>query len=71
MNRPRRAALESTDAVEAEQLVTAVRAALAEDLDTPRVVTLLDEWADGEHHGDGSGTALVRELLDARLGILL
>ena len=36
-----------------------------------QVVTLLDDWADGWHRGDGSGADIVRALLDARLGILL
>ena len=66
-----RAALDNTNTVQAEQLVTTVRAALAQDLDTPRVVTLLDDWADGWHRGDGSGADIVRALLDARLGVLL
>ncbi len=66
-----RAALGNTNAVQAEQLVTTVRAALAQDLDTPGVVKLLDSWADGWHRGDGSGAPLVRDLLDARLGLLL
>jgi hypothetical protein len=48
-----------------------VRAALASDLDTPRALRLLDDWAMGWHPGDGSGAAVVRELLDARLGITL
>jgi L-cysteine:1D-myo-inositol 2-amino-2-deoxy-alpha-D-glucopyranoside ligase len=51
--------------------VAAVRAALSEDLDTPRVVQLLDDWAEGSVPGDGSGARTVRELLDARLGILV
>jgi L-cysteine:1D-myo-inositol 2-amino-2-deoxy-alpha-D-glucopyranoside ligase len=66
-----RAALDNTNTDQAAQLVTTVRAALAQDLDTPRVVALLDDWADGWHRGDGSGAAVVRDLLDARLGILL
>ncbi|MDX6324606.1 MAG: L-cysteine:1D-myo-inositol 2-amino-2-deoxy-alpha-D-glucopyranoside ligase [Nocardioidaceae bacterium] len=66
-----RAALDNTNTAQAEQLVTTVRAALAHDLDTPRVITLLDDWADGWHRGDGSGADTVRDLLDARLGIRL
>ena len=65
-----RAALPSTGREAAEALVVSVRAALAEDLDTPTVVELLDEWA-STVTGDGSGAALVRDLVDARLGILL
>jgi L-cysteine:1D-myo-inositol 2-amino-2-deoxy-alpha-D-glucopyranoside ligase len=66
-----RAALDNTNTVQAEQLVSTVRAALSQDLDTPGVVTLLDDWAEGWHRGDGSGAPLVRDLLDARLGVLL
>jgi L-cysteine:1D-myo-inositol 2-amino-2-deoxy-alpha-D-glucopyranoside ligase len=66
-----RAALDNTNTAQAEQLVTTVRAALAQDLDTPRVVTLLDDWAEGWHRGDGSGAQTVRDLLDARLGLRL
>jgi L-cysteine:1D-myo-inositol 2-amino-2-deoxy-alpha-D-glucopyranoside ligase len=66
-----RAALDNTNTVQAEQLVATVRAALAQDLDTPGVVKLLDDWAQGWHRGDGSGAQLVRDLLDARLGVLL
>ncbi len=66
-----RAALSNTNQVQAEQLVTTLRAALSQDLDTPRVVKLLDDWAEGWHRGDGSGADLVRSVVDARLGILL
>jgi L-cysteine:1D-myo-inositol 2-amino-2-deoxy-alpha-D-glucopyranoside ligase len=65
------AALDGTGTAEASQLVVAVRAALAQDLDTPRVVELLDDWADGRLDGDGSGARTVRDLLDSRLGLLL
>jgi L-cysteine:1D-myo-inositol 2-amino-2-deoxy-alpha-D-glucopyranoside ligase len=66
-----RSALAGTGTDRAGQLVTAVRAALAEDLDTPRVMTLLDEWAEDAGGTDGSGASVVRDLLDARLGVLL
>jgi len=65
-----RDAVEHTDAARAEQLVTDVRAALADDLDTPGTVALLDEWA-STADGDGSGAQLVRDLVDARLGLPL
>ena len=48
----------------------AVRAALANDLDAPGALGIVDGWAAGER-GDGSGSALVRDLLDARLGLRL
>ena len=66
-----RAALSNTNVPQAEQLVVTLRAALAQDLDTPRVVKLMDDWAEGWHRGDGSGADIVREVVDARLGILL
>ncbi len=69
-----REALPATDRTAAEQLVHDVRAALADDLDTPTVVRLLDDWAAataGSAEPDGSGAAVVRDLLDARLGVLL
>ncbi len=61
---------------EAEELVRAVREALAEDLDAPAALAAVDAWAAGSSvaggtPGDGSGTELVRDLLDARLGVLL
>ncbi len=66
-----RSQLARTSPEQAEQLVSGVRSALAIDLDTPRALALVDEWADGWHAGDGSGAQLVRDLLDARLGLLL
>ena len=65
-----RAAVPTTGREAAVDLVVAVRAALADDLDTPTVVRLLDDWASGTA-GDGSGAQVVRDLVDARLGILL
>ena len=64
-----RQALAITSEEQAEQLVVTVRAALAVDLDTPRALRLLDDWALGWHPGDGAGAPVVRALLDARLGI--
>ena len=39
-----RSGLDITNVTQAEQLVSTVRAALAQDLDTPRVIKLLDGW---------------------------
>ena len=64
-------ALTITSEEQAEQLVVTVRGALAVDLDTPRALRLLDDWALGWHPGDGSGAAVVRDLLDARLGLVV
>jgi L-cysteine:1D-myo-inositol 2-amino-2-deoxy-alpha-D-glucopyranoside ligase len=66
-----RKALPRTSLAEAERLVTEVRDALADDLDAPRALDLLDAWAGAAsaHDGDEQGSALVRDLVDARLGI--
>jgi L-cysteine:1D-myo-inositol 2-amino-2-deoxy-alpha-D-glucopyranoside ligase len=66
-----RSQLDRTSRDQAAQLVSSVRSALAIDLDTPRAVALLDDWADGWYAGDGSGAQVVRDLIDARLGIAL
>ncbi len=79
----RRAAAGASTAA-AESLVGEVRAALADDLDTPRALAALDGMAatahpdgpadgrrDGHADGEGSGARVVRDLVDARLGILL
>ena len=50
--------------------MSGVREALADDLDTPRAVALLDEWA-ARASGSGEGAEVVRELVDARLGLRL
>ncbi len=68
-----RSAAARTGREEAERLVQEVRAALAEDLDTPAAVSLLDAWAGSAASAPsgGSGEQLVRDLLDARLGLQL
>ena len=65
-----RTAVPSASREQAEELVRGVRAALADDLDAPRALAVVDDWAAGER-GDGSGGDLVRALLDARLGVVL
>ncbi|CAN5457481.1 hypothetical protein BH10ACT10_BH10ACT10_24880 [soil metagenome] len=50
--------------------MNAVRAALADDLDAPGALGIVDAWA-ADEPGDGSGADLVRTLLDARLGLTL
>ncbi|MFP5252363.1 MAG: cysteine--1-D-myo-inosityl 2-amino-2-deoxy-alpha-D-glucopyranoside ligase [Actinomycetes bacterium] len=58
----------------AAPVVDAVRAALAEDLDAPRALEAVDQWAASPQRGDGGepGAAdVVRRLVDARLGIRL
>jgi L-cysteine:1D-myo-inositol 2-amino-2-deoxy-alpha-D-glucopyranoside ligase len=65
-----RTAVGGASRAQAEALVHAVRDALSNDLDAPAAVDAVDAWA-AESPGDGSGADLVRDLLDARLGILL
>src|SRR5215213_8787342 len=65
-----RAAADGASHDRARRLADDVRAALAEDLDASRALAAVDAWAAGEPGrpaGDGSGAALVRALLDARL----
>lgn len=64
----------STD--EARRLLDQVRAALAHDLDSPAALAAVDAWADRtDDHAvsveDPAGTGLVRDTLDALLGIRL
>jgi L-cysteine:1D-myo-inositol 2-amino-2-deoxy-alpha-D-glucopyranoside ligase len=68
-----RAALELVSVGEAERLVDDVRAALADDLDAPAALAAVDAWAAGGATvaSDTAGAELVRDLLDARLGITL
>ncbi|MCU1602696.1 MAG: mshC [Frankiales bacterium] len=53
-----------------EQLLSGVRAALSEDLDTPAALALVDSWAatDGT---DQDAPDLVRDVVDALLGVRL
>jgi L-cysteine:1D-myo-inositol 2-amino-2-deoxy-alpha-D-glucopyranoside ligase len=66
----------------AGDLVSSVREALADDLQTPRALAAIDVWADGAHgatvsdpsiprHSDPDAPATVRVLADALLGIAL
>jgi L-cysteine:1D-myo-inositol 2-amino-2-deoxy-alpha-D-glucopyranoside ligase len=65
-----RAAADRASHDRARRLTDQVRTALADDLDAPRALAAVDAWAAGET-GDGTGAALLRDLLDARLGVLL
>ncbi len=51
-------------------LLAAVRAALANDLDTPAALAAVDTWCTGDG-ADGGAPALVREVVDALLGVVL
>jgi L-cysteine:1D-myo-inositol 2-amino-2-deoxy-alpha-D-glucopyranoside ligase len=56
------------------QLVSDVLAALAEDLDAPTALRLVDHWADATDFGDDSEPGagdVVRGLVDAALGVAL
>jgi L-cysteine:1D-myo-inositol 2-amino-2-deoxy-alpha-D-glucopyranoside ligase len=66
-----RSQLPRTSIDRARWLVDELRGALASDLDTPRALARLDEWAGRDEPGDGAGESAVRDLVDARLGILL
>jgi L-cysteine:1D-myo-inositol 2-amino-2-deoxy-alpha-D-glucopyranoside ligase len=66
-----RAVIDRASRDQAEQLVDAVRTALADDLDAPTALGAVDAWAAESNHGDGSGADAIRALLDARLGILI
>ena len=51
-------------------LLAGVRAALADDLDTPRALELVDAWCAAEGD-DPDAPALVRDVVDALLGVAL
>ena len=55
-------------------LLAAVRARLADDLDTMGAIAAVDGWASAASTGDGDDAqapALVRDLVDALLGVAL
>jgi L-cysteine:1D-myo-inositol 2-amino-2-deoxy-alpha-D-glucopyranoside ligase len=57
-----------------EQLLAQVREALADDLDTPRALLLVDAWADAALAGEGTDAqapGLVADTVDALLGVRL
>ncbi|MGY2874761.1 L-cysteine:1D-myo-inositol 2-amino-2-deoxy-alpha-D-glucopyranoside ligase [Marmoricola sp. URHA0025 HA25] len=59
---------------ETAALATAILTAMAEDLDAPRAMGLVSQWADATLAGDASEPAageVVRRLLDASLGLAL
>ena len=65
-----RAAVQRSAGPSGAELVTAVRAALADDLDTPAALALVDAWCSAEGD-DAAAPALVRDLVDALLGVAL
>ena len=66
-----RAATARDGGAPAEPVLTEVRAALADDLDTARAVAALDTWCADPSEDDPAAPALVRDLVDALLGIEL
>jgi L-cysteine:1D-myo-inositol 2-amino-2-deoxy-alpha-D-glucopyranoside ligase len=68
-----REAVARTDTAAAANLVDEVRRHLADDLDAPGALDAVDRWARSalDARGDGSGARTVRDLLDARLGVVL
>lgn len=65
-----RAAVERPAGPDAGSLVADVRDAMASDLDAPRALTIVDEWAAAEGT-DESAPATVRAVVDALLGVAL
>jgi len=65
-----RAGVDRASGPSGEQLLAALRAALADDLDTPAALALLDAWA-AEPGQDRHAPALVRDAVDALLGVQL
>jgi len=56
------------------RLLASVRAALADDLDTATAIAAVDDWAEAtlaNAGGDAEAPGLVRDLVDALLGIAL
>jgi L-cysteine:1D-myo-inositol 2-amino-2-deoxy-alpha-D-glucopyranoside ligase len=74
-----RTALDHVTDAQAEELVRGVRDRLADDLDSPGALQVLDDWAadvaeagpTGGVPGDKAAADTVRTLVDARLGVLL
>ena len=69
-----RAAVSGNSAPDAESLLSALRSALAEDLDTPAALRAMDEWATRSLAGEGTDptdAGVVARALDALLGIRL
>jgi L-cysteine:1D-myo-inositol 2-amino-2-deoxy-alpha-D-glucopyranoside ligase len=64
----------ATSGTPGPELLGGVRAALADDLDTPRALELIDRWCDAAVAGDGADPAapmLMSALVDTLLGVQL
>jgi L-cysteine:1D-myo-inositol 2-amino-2-deoxy-alpha-D-glucopyranoside ligase len=70
-----RAAVEQPEGAATSALVPAVRQALADDLNAPLALTALQRWAlatnEGADRSEPGAGHVVRQLVDARLGVLL
>jgi L-cysteine:1D-myo-inositol 2-amino-2-deoxy-alpha-D-glucopyranoside ligase len=69
-----RAAIAGPVGPDASRLLAEVRSHLADDLDTPRALSAVDRWAEQTRLAGGTdptAPALVRDFLDALLGIAL
>jgi L-cysteine:1D-myo-inositol 2-amino-2-deoxy-alpha-D-glucopyranoside ligase len=65
-----RAAVARSSGPDGLAVLAGVRERIADDLDTPAALALIDEWAAAEG-GDTTAPALVRDIADALLGIKL
>ncbi len=65
-----RTAVDRTAGPDGTALLAAVRAALADDLDSPAALQAVDAWC-GQEGEDPEAPALVRQVVDALLGVLL
>ncbi|MCP2328212.1 L-cysteine:1D-myo-inositol 2-amino-2-deoxy-alpha-D-glucopyranoside ligase [Hamadaea flava] len=69
-----RAAASAPSGPSGAALLAGVRAALTDDLDTPKALALIDEWVDGALSGEGSdpdAPELMSSTVDALLGVYL
>jgi L-cysteine:1D-myo-inositol 2-amino-2-deoxy-alpha-D-glucopyranoside ligase len=69
-----RAAAEAPTGPSGAGLLAAIRDSLADDLDTPRALAVVDAWADAARAGagdDDSAPALMAQAVDALLGVRL
>lgn len=64
-----RTALEAPAGPSAAALLAGIRAALRDDLEAPRALVLMDEWASAAGTGDPEAPARVTVILDALLGV--
>lgn len=65
-------ALNSVDVAPTDEVITAIIHALSDDLDTPRVVSMLSKWSSDSLNGaQGGSSTELRLVLDGLLGLLL